>query len=272
MVATARKKRRASEPQDYPAAAAGTLRRDNAVAHIRKLIVSMKLGVGDRLPGERQLAIKFNLSRGTVREALQFLAALNLVEIRHGGGCFLRASSGENKEVRAEWRDWVARHRGRVLETLEVRLGCETFAARLAARRAGPNDLEKLLEALRVMKAAAEARDVPAFVQSDVDFHGALLLATGNKALQDLVGALGKELIPERAATLDIVGRLPRSFAEHTAIYDAIRQGDSRAAELAMHRHLEGVRRDVFEHLLGDAAIDPKSHVTDEPPPVAEQP
>ncbi len=113
MVATARKKRRASEPQDYPAAAAGTLRRDNAVAHIRKLIVSMKLGVGDRLPGERQLAAKFNLSRGTVREALQFLAALNLVEIRHGGGCFLRASSGENKEVRAEWRDWVARNPGR---------------------------------------------------------------------------------------------------------------------------------------------------------------
>ena len=247
MVATARKKRRASEPQDYPAAAAGTLRRDNAVAHIRKLIVSMKLGVGDRLPGERQLAAKFNLSRGTVREALQFLAALNLVEIRHGGGCFLRASSGENKEVRAEWRDWVARHRGRVLETLEVRLGCETF------------------------EAAAEARDVPAFVQSDVDFHGALLLATGNKALQDLVGALGKELIPERAATLDIVGRLPRSFAEHTAIYDEILQGDSRAAELAMHRHLEGARRDVFEHLLGDAAIDPKSHVSDEPPSVAEQ-
>lgn len=262
MAVSARKKERASQDNVRPAGS-GT-RRDNAVARVRKLIAKLKLKTGDRLPGERQLAAKFNLSRGTVREALQFLAALNLVEIRHGGGCFVRAASGESKELRAGWRDWVAQHRGRVLETLEVRLGCETFAARLAARRAGPTELAGLVEALRSMKVAVEMRDVPAFVQSDLAFHSALLLAAGNKTLEELVGALGKELIPERAAILDISGRAPRSFAEHCSIYEAVQQGDPQAAALAMHRHLESVRHDVFVHLLGDANPDSQMPASDQ--------
>jgi GntR family transcriptional repressor for pyruvate dehydrogenase complex len=266
MAVTAPKKERASasrgnaRPSD-----SGALRRDNAVTRIRKLIAGLNLKPGDRLPGERQLAAKFNLSRGTVREALQFLAALNLVEIRHGGGCFVRSVSGESKELRASWIDWVAQHRGFVLETLEVRLGCETFAARLAARRAGPAELAKLLEALRAMKIATETGDVPAFVQSDLDFHAALLQAAGNKTLTELVGALGKELIPERAATLNISGRAPRSFGEHRAIYDAVRQNDPQAAALAMHRHLESVRHDIFVHLLGDANPVTQFPILDEP-------
>ena len=266
MAVTARRKERAKGSQDNGSAGSGTLRRDDAVAQVRKLIARSKLKAGDRLPGERQLAARFNLSRGTIREALQFLAALNLVEIRHGGGCFVRAASNGGQELRASWHEWVTQHRDRVLETLEVRLGCETFAARLAARRAGPAELAKLVKALRAMKKAAETRDVPAFVQSDLAFHSALLLAAGNKTLEDLVGALGKELIPERAAILDLSGRAPRSFAEHCAIYEAVQQGDPKGAALAMHRHLESVRHDVFVHLLGDtksavAALD--EHISD---------
>jgi GntR family transcriptional repressor for pyruvate dehydrogenase complex len=269
MAVTARKKERAPAlPGTARAPGGGTLRRDDAVARIRKLIRSLKLKPGDRLPGERQLAAEFSLSRGTVREALQFLAALNLVEIRHGGGCFVRAVSGESKELSASWIEWVAQHRGFVLETLEVRLGCETFAARLAARRAGPTELAKLMEALRAMKTATESGDVPAFVQSDLDFHAALLQAAGNKTLTELVGALGRELIPERAATLNISGRAPRSFAEHRAIYEAVRQNDPQAAALAMHRHLESVRHDIFVHLLGDANPVTQFPVLEEPSPL----
>jgi GntR family transcriptional repressor for pyruvate dehydrogenase complex len=204
------------------------------------------------LPGERQLADRFHLSRSTVREALQFLAALDLVEIRRGGGCFVCSNPIEAKGLHAGWVHWVNEHRGQVLETLEVRLGCEVFAARLAARRARPAELAKLVEALRKMKAASDSQDAPAFVQSDVDFHAALLEASGNGTLRELVGALGKTLIPERAAIAGISGRTARSFGEHCAIYDAVQQGDAQAAGLAMQRHLESVRYDVLVHLLGD--------------------
>ena len=256
MVSPARKRERPpASPGSERITGGGTLRRDDAVTQIRELIESLALKHGDRLPSERQLAERFGLSRGTVREALQFLAALNLVEIRHGGGCFVCACSNEVGGLRAGWLDWVTRHRGSILETLEVRLGCEMFAAQLAARRAGPTELAKLVEALRAMKTASETQDVPAFVQSDLAFHAALLEASGNATLQELVGALGKKLIPERAAIADISGRTVRSFAEHCAIYEAVQRGDAQAAALAMHHHLESVRHDVLVHLLGDAEV-----------------
>jgi GntR family transcriptional repressor for pyruvate dehydrogenase complex len=230
-------------------------RRDDAVAHIRELVEQLGLSLGDRLPSERQLAERFGLSRGTIREALQFLAALNFVEIRHGGGCFVLLAASDSRGLRRSWVDWVATHRGRVLEILEVRLGCEMFAARLAARRAGPKALAKLVEALRVMKAAESAHDVPALVQSDLAFHAALMEAAGNKTLQELVSSLGEQLIPERAAVADLEGRAALSLAEHCAIYQAVQAGDAQAASLAMQHHLEGVRRDVLVHLLGDSDL-----------------
>jgi DNA-binding FadR family transcriptional regulator len=232
-------------------------RRDNAMARVRELIVRQDLKAGERLPGERQLAVRFRLSRGTVREALQFLAALNLVEIRHGGGCFVRETEG----LHSGWVHWVKQHRARVLETLEVRLCCEVFAAELAARRARPADLARLVEALREMKAASDSQDTPAFVQSDVDFHAALMNIAGNGTLRELVDALGKTLIPERAAVAGISGRIARSFGEHCAIYRAVQQGDVQAAAVAMQRHLESVRHDVLVNLLGD--IDTASPTAD---------
>lgn len=260
--ASAAEKKRRAVSRGGPSSArasAGPLRRDGAVAQIRQLIERLSLDYGDRLPSERQLAERFGLSRGTVREALQFLAALDLVEIRHGGGCFIRASSNERGELRTRWRDWVTQHRGQILETLEVRLGCEMFGARLAARRAGPIELAQLAEALRGMKAASETGDVTIFLRSDLAFHAALLSASGNKTLQELVGALGKDLIPERAAILDIAGRAARSFAEHSAIYEAVQGGDTQAAGMAMHAHLESVRRDLMLHMLGETDVDASS-------------
>jgi GntR family transcriptional repressor for pyruvate dehydrogenase complex len=245
-------KRKEGVPPRGERTTGGTLRRDDAVAQIRALITHRALKHGERLPSERQLADRFRLSRSTVREALQFLAALNLIEIRHGGGCFVSATPQQADGLHAGWVNWVNQNRGRVLEILEVRLGCEVFAARLAARRARPGELAKLVEALRKMKAASDSDDATAFVQSDVDFHAALLEASGNRTLQGLVGALGKELIPERAAIASIAGRTVRSFGEHCAIYDAIQQGDAQAAALAMQAHLESVRHDVLVHLLGD--------------------
>jgi GntR family transcriptional repressor for pyruvate dehydrogenase complex len=252
MISFAKKKVRTSASMRPARVVAAPRRRDDAVAKIRELIGHLKLKHGDRLPSERQLAERFRLSRGTVREALQFLAALNLVEIRRGGGCFVGVSLHESGRLRDGWLDWVNQNRGRVLETLEVRLGCEVFAARLAARRARPAELTKLVDALRKMKAASDTQDAPGFVQSDVDFHSALLQASGNETLQGLVGALGKELIPERAAIAGITGRIARSFGEHCTIYKAVQRGDAPAAARAMQLHLESVRHDVLVHLLGD--------------------
>ena len=239
----------------------GAPRRNGVVAQVRELIADLDLQPGERLPSERKLAQQFGVGRGTVREALQFLEALELVEIRRGGGCFLLLAGSDPDRSRAGWLRWVGSNRGHILEAIEVRLGCEAFAAELAARRAGPEDHARLVEALRAMKASSHTHDAPAFAQSDVAFHDALLRAAGNRTLQQLVGTLGRELIPERAAIADIAGRTARSFMEHSAIYAAVQAGDSLRAARAMRDHLESVKQDVLVHLigLGDPARDASS-------------
>lgn len=234
----------------------GTRRRDDVVSRIRGLIQEQELRPGDRLPGERQLAQQFGVSRGLVREAIQFLATIGLLKVRHGGGSFLQVTPGETGRLRRSWREWVSDNRGLVLETLEVRIGAEAFAAELAAQRAGPKDLERMVRALQVMKAANDSGDTAALVQSDLAFHEAVLRATGNKTLYEFLSALGSELIPERAAVGDLEGRMERSFAEHLAVYEGVRSGDRQRAADAMRRHLESVRGDILSYVISDVGLD----------------
>jgi len=248
--------RSAAGPTIDLAVTGGTRRRDDVVSRIRRLILEQELRPGDRLPGERQLAREFGVSRGLVREAIQFLATIGLLKVRHGGGSFLQVTPGDTRRLRRSWREWVSDNRGLVLETLEVRIGAEAFAAELAAQRASPEDLERMVRALHVMRAANDSGDTAALVQSDLAFHEAVLGATGNKTLREFLGALGSELIPERAAVWDLEGRIERSFAEHFAIYEAIRAGDRQGAAQAMRRHIESVRGDILSYVIGDVGLD----------------
>jgi GntR family transcriptional repressor for pyruvate dehydrogenase complex len=227
-------------------------RRSEIVEMIRAVIETLRLKPGDRLPGERQLAARFGVSRGSVREALQYLAIMGLLEIRHGGGSYLKASALVH--TRHWWRRWVVDNRVKVLETLELRLGAEAFAARLAAQRAGPEDLDRLVGAMRAMRAvcASPPVDTARFVECDIEFHDAMLQAAGNGTLRDLIRAATEQLLPERAAVTNLDGRAQRTYQEHLTIFDAVRAGDAAQAAEAMSRHIVSVRHDVLLHLLGD--------------------
>jgi GntR family transcriptional repressor for pyruvate dehydrogenase complex len=218
--------------------------KEQVLDQLRALLDSGQLKPGDQLPGERELAEQLQVSRGTVREAVQFLGALGIVEIRHGHGTFVRAT-GTNEEVRDEWRAWTLRHSGRIHDLLEVRCGLESFAAELAARRRDLRELRALEQTLAEMANAISARDVTALVQSDIHFHHGLCAAAGNATLVELADALGHQLLRERAAVWDIPGRPERSLEEHTAIFEAVNSGESTSARTTLIAHLESVERDL---------------------------
>jgi GntR family transcriptional regulator, transcriptional repressor for pyruvate dehydrogenase complex len=227
-------------------------RREDAVGELQRLIEQGELPPGARLPSERKLAERLGMSRGTVREALQFLGAMGLVETRRGGGTNVRAAPGNAHELRPAWLEWVGRNRRRILDTLEAREGCEAFAAELAARRVAPDHLEQMVEALRRMGSAAAGKDITGLVQADLLFHDGLVRAAGNAALRDVACMLGQRLVRERAATWDLPGRAERSLAEHRAIYKAVCDGDAPRAAAAVRAHLRSVRDDVVASLLVD--------------------
>ena len=249
----------AMELADVEFGAGERRRRSEVVAKIRDLILEDGLSPGDRLPGERQLAQRFGVSRGSLREGLQFLSITGLIDVQHGGGSYLTATPGAFNRARKLRREWVVEHRGKVLETLEARLGTEVFAARLAAQRSGPKDLERLVSNMQAMRAvlAEPSPDVGVFVDCDLAFHDAILQAAGNRILRDLINALGEELLPERAAVTDLEGRIEQTYNEHRAIFDAIRAADPDAAAEAMRLHIMSVRQDVLLRLLDEPQVSP---------------
>jgi DNA-binding FadR family transcriptional regulator len=219
--------------------------KEQVLRQLRRLIDEGELGPGAQLPGERELADRLGVSRGTVREAVQFLQALGLVEIRHGSGTFVRRDPSDREGLRDEWRDWTKRHSETVHNLLEVRMGLESFAAELASARPSDQGMEAMADALGEMAEAAKTNDVAALVRTDVLFHRGLCLAAGNPALAELAGELGDRLLRERAATWDLPARPQRSLDEHRQIYEAVRSGDPAGARAAVLAHLSSVREDV---------------------------
>jgi GntR family transcriptional repressor for pyruvate dehydrogenase complex len=228
--------------------------KQQVINELTRLLRGGALAPGDRIPTERELSEQLVVSRGTVREAVQFLQALGVLEIRHGSGTYVARSASRTQDLRREWRRWTRNHAGRVHELLEIRQGIESFAAELAAARVAGTAVDKAaLESMREALAAmdeGDPADVPSLVRADIFFHRGLCRASGNSALVELVDVLGSELVRERAASFAIDGRLERSCAEHRAIYEAVTEGrpaESRAAVLA---HLRSVQLDIERSLL----------------------
>jgi DNA-binding FadR family transcriptional regulator len=223
--------------------------KERVIRQLTRLIEDGALQPGDRLPSERELSEELQVSRGTIREAVQFLQTLGLLEIRHGSGTFVRLAK-ETGDLREGWREWTIRHAGRVHDLLEIRKALEPFAAELAAERADPEQLDAMEAALELMEPAVEWPDVTALVQADLAFHHALGAASGNAALSEFSDALGEQLVQERGAIWNLPGRPARSHVEHRAIHDAVRSRDPRRARQAVLDHLNSVERDLGASIL----------------------
>lgn len=223
--------------------------KERVIRQLTGLIEEGVLAPGDQLPSERELSEELHVSRGTVREAVQFLQTLGLLEIRHGSGTFVRTATDPGA-LREEWREWTIRHAERIHDLLEIRKGLEPFAAELAAERARESDLAAMEEAVEQMEPAIDHPDVTALVQADLAFHHALCAAAGNAALTEFADALGEQLLRERGTTWNLPGRPARSLVEHRAICDAVRAGDPRRARTAALEHLESVEADLGASVL----------------------
>src|SRR5437764_11830794 len=115
---------------------------------LRELIMRGELARGQRLPGEAELAREFGVSRGTVREALRLLAAQNLIRTTKGagGGSFVTLPTADHvsEVLQANIRLLNESREVSAEEMLEARELLETFAARMAAKRRGQDDLERM--------------------------------------------------------------------------------------------------------------------------------
>jgi GntR family transcriptional regulator, transcriptional repressor for pyruvate dehydrogenase complex len=197
-------------------------------------IVQSGLHGGDRLPGERELARRLGVSRSSVREANAALQAQGVLEVRHGGGTFLRAFDATSPSYAA-----LLDRRRRLPQVLEARRILEVPIAACAAERRTPDDVQAIDTALELMRQEVEEREIG--VHGDFAFHRAITTAAHNPVLAHLMRSLADAIAETRSESLSQPGRPPRSLADHERIADAVRIGDAAAAREAMESHLDHV-------------------------------
>ncbi|MCG8470407.1 MAG: FadR family transcriptional regulator [Desulfobacterales bacterium] len=212
----------------------------DVVEQIQEAILDGRLSPGEKLPSERELKESFNISRGTLREALRVLEQKGLIEIRLGvrGGAIVKKAS---TTPMLETLSLMVRRKEIPFENLqEFRSSVESDIASLAAQRGTPKDFKELAAILEEARGHLEGRyDWDAFIHADGRFHQQLAKMARNQ-LFSLVQKAVHENIHEYFASY--LSRKPEILEENLkdldAIFHAVKAGDSSRAARLMATHV----------------------------------
>jgi GntR family transcriptional regulator, transcriptional repressor for pyruvate dehydrogenase complex len=217
---------------------------ETVVQRLEDLVLG-ELEPGAELPSEGELAVRFEVSRLTVREAARWLQARGLVEIRQGRRTVVAHPNAG--PIGGFFTAAVRRDPRQLLDLLEVRRALEVHIASLAAGQASRTDVAAMERALAAMREAAD--DPMALHESDIGFHASVAAAAGNQMLRFLIEAMEEPLRASRMRSLR--GHLARGgtvqdvIEQHARILDRIKARDPRGAAAAMLAHLEQTARDL---------------------------
>jgi len=211
---------------------------DQVLDRLLALIERGELPPGSRLPGERALMQRFGVGRPAVREALQTLERMGLIEIQHGerARVIRLDASRVLRRMDASVRHLLTSSPDMRDALRQARQEFEQFLVREAARRANKEGIGQLRNALEAQKAARG--DAVRFMTADIRFHVTIASLTGNP----LYSALSEAMLGWIFGLFPRLLRAPNvedlTIKEHAAILKAIENHDPDAAARAMKRHL----------------------------------
>jgi GntR family transcriptional repressor for pyruvate dehydrogenase complex len=207
--------------------------KEQIVVQLRDQIVRGVWPPGSKIPSENELTRRLGVSRVSLREALQNLASLGLLESQQGGGTYVKEYSGEI--LFNPLFSMLALDKTGVLDVLEYRRIVEKGTAALVAEKASAKDIEELEAAYQEM--IRQKKDAHAFARADLDFHLALARATGNPIVikvNDIIRNILSVSMDKIVLSLGVRDGL----SYHRRILDAIKAHDSRLAESLMEEHI----------------------------------
>ena len=227
------------EPNARIALSPVTRRKLTATVAEQLLAAIHELPPGTKVPSERELTKELGVGRSTVREALNGIAMLGIVEIRHGQGVFVTGVAppeGEPSAITA------ALERGVTNEFIEARLIVEVEVARLAARRRTDEDLARLEEALAEQEERLRG-DVDALVHVAAHFNVLLAEAAHNEVLRAMIQSFVALMIERGPRVYQFEGFGEWDLQEHRGLYGAVRDRDAERAAKLMREHIEELAR-----------------------------
>lgn len=198
---------------------------DAVIERILAEISSGQLQPEQRLPPQREIARRLGVSNSSVREALQSLQTMGVIEIRHGVGAFVLDPSYIRPMRKPEPGPVVLTPR-RIEEVMEARCVIEVAVVRLAAVHAAEDDIQKLGDHLVEMTRALSQNDGRRYSEYDMRFHLQLAESAGNVFLLHFVHTLAASI----RALFDVLPYSSAGLLRHRHILDAVRRRDPTAA------------------------------------------
>ncbi|MFB4350599.1 FadR/GntR family transcriptional regulator [Microbacterium sp. CR_7] len=208
---------------------------DTALHGLRALIADGALRPGDRLPSEGELCERLGVSRGSLREAIRMLAALGVLETRHGSGSYVGELRAADLIGSLSLTVGLLPMAG-VLELTELRRVLEPHAAALAAARIDDDTVAVLDGILSEIEASDDFEE---HSRLDHAFHMTISEVAGNDALTSLIEVLRSRSRAYRIPDADDAAELKRnSDAGHRAILRGLAAADPVAASAAASSHV----------------------------------
>lgn len=217
---------------------------EHVLSQIAERILDGRLGVGDRLPSERELVAALGVSRTSVREALRVLESMGLIEANVGSG--RDAGSiicGRPSEALSNLlRLHMALARFQLADLVEVRIQLERGAAARAASSAQPRDIARLRELVQAMQDPRLEHST--FHELDTEFHVTIARISGNALVADLMQALRGAVRAQMESSFESVAdwdaMMERLGAEHENIVSAIDGNHAAKAADLVAEHISG--------------------------------
>lgn len=211
---------------------------DRAILGIKHLIVSGQVDPGEKLPKESELAAEFEISRGSLREAVRALALIGILDVRQGDGTYVTSLEPRLLLQGTGFAVDFLQER-MLLEILEVRQMLEPGATAMATSRISDQDLLRLRACLVDMDSASTVEEL---VESDDEFHTIIVNATGHSVLASLTQSLSSQTLRARVwRGLSDANALELTKRGHRAIYHAIESRDPELARAAATMHIAEV-------------------------------
>ena len=211
---------------------------DQVFEQVRELIYKGEFKPGQQIPPERELADSMSVSRTSVRNAIEKMVGLGLLEHRQGQGTFVSMPDGQRS---GSLGISMAIEEASIDDLLEVRMGLECNAAFLAAKRAGQNDLLAMDKCLAEMETDLLETETIGFA-SDTAFHMAVTFATKNPVLIHLMRNFYDFLFIGIKKNLthmyDDPGTLNDILSHHRPVFECIRNRQPEKAFEAMREHI----------------------------------
>lgn len=203
---------------------------DKIFVALQQAIVEGEIPSGSKI-SEPELSKKYDISRATLREAINRLESCHLIERTPNVGARVVELSTKG-----------------LLEIYQVRESLEGMACRLAAENMSDEDIQAVQNLLEQHSNSQPVKTGESYYQEqgDLDFHFRVILGSKNKHLVNLICGELYHLIRMYRVQLGMNGpRVTRAFAEHTAIINAIADGDGELAEMLMRRHISASRKSI---------------------------